>query len=120
MKTTLEKLTTFKVEPLVTIPEGVALSESSTGYARALVLGERFCGFASETLLRSRGETSVQVQCAGTIELIVDRLSEVVPGVPVFATGSRTFSTSAEVGATEIGTISKITGNRRALVEFSA
>lgn len=101
---------------------GAAVGENGAGYARPLVGGDRFLGFAKEQADNSAGAVgalSVTVAKRGSIELAITGLLITDIGLPVYASDDAAFSLSP-VGGTFVGFVSRFVSAGRGVVEFDA
>ena len=105
------------------IYEGAAVGENASGYARPLVAGDPFLGFATATADNSAGaagDITVQVKTRGRIQLAVTGAvlaSNDRP--PCYAADDNDFTQT--VGANSlIGSISRFISTGVAIVEFDA
>jgi hypothetical protein len=100
---------------------GDAVTESH-GFVHPLVLGERFCGFATDTVLvghKNEGERLAAVAHEGQSELLVEGANQDSIGEKVFATSPKTFTLAADNEGTEIGRILYFQTNGRSIVKCS-
>ena len=106
-----------------TIYEGAAVGiQASTGYARPLVAGDRFAGFAEATANNSAGAAAainVRMYDEGEIQLAVSGATITDVGLPVYATDDDTFTLSP-VGGSFIGFVKRFVSSGVAVVDFDA
>lgn len=93
----------------------------TSGYARQLVAGDLFAGFASAKAVGtgSDGGAKVNVIRDGLIELAVTSLAVTDIGKAVWASDSNTFSLTPSTG-TRIGVVARFVSTGIGLVKFSA
>lgn len=117
----LGEINTFGVKATSQIWEGSAVG-SSGGYARALVAGDEFLGFAlhAQLGLGSDGLNSVQVRSSGKCQLAVTLVAVTDIGKPVYATDDGTFVLSEGDGNSYIGTVHRFISSGQAIVAFDA
>lgn len=105
------------------IYEGAAVGENGSGYARPLVAGDRFLGFAIETADNATGAAGairVKVKRYGQIELPISAIAITANDRPmVFASDDDAFTLSG-AGNSLIGTVSRWVSTGYAVVEFNA
>jgi len=102
------------------IYQGAAVGENGAGYARPLVGGDRFLGFATSTLDNSSGAAgarTVRLACEGAIVLSISGLVITDVGLPVYATDDATFSLSP-VGGSFIGRVKRFVSSGVGVVWF--
>ena len=103
------------------IYEGAVVGLDENGYARPLVAGDKFVGFADrfvDNTNGSDGEVSIAVRDQGKIVLDIEGLSLNNVGQEIYASDDNSF-TLEEEGNTYIGVISRVIGSE-VLVSFSA
>ena len=103
------------------IYEGAAVGLNSNGYARSLVAGDKFVGFAdrfADNTNGSDGELFVIVKEVGKIVLDLEGFSLADVGKKLYATDDNTFTTEEE-GNSFVGVINRVIGTE-VLVSFSA
>lgn len=106
------------------IYEGAAVGENASGYARPLVAGDPFLGFAESTVDNSAGAAggaTVRVRRRGQVELPVVGASAVTAndGPLVYASDDDTFTLSASTNSI-IGRVSRWVSNAVCVVDFDA
>lgn len=105
------------------IYEGAAVGENGSGYARPLVAGDPFLGFALEhadNSAGSAGDTRVRVLTKGRAVLDIAALAITTNDRPaVYASDDNTFTLTAGSNSF-IGTVSRWEATGRAVVEFDA
>lgn len=100
--------------------EGAAVGLNSGGYARPLVAGDVFGGFAlrqTDNALGAAGDKYVRVVTRGAIVLLVTGLTIDDVGKPVYASDDNTFTMTAG-GNTQIGSVKRFIENGKGVVEF--
>jgi len=117
----LSDIEEYPVAAGVTIYEGAAVGENGSGYARPLVAGDQFLGFASKRAANVAGVAGaerIQLKTSGTVRL---NLTGVNGGsnnrAVVYASDDNTFTLMA-LGNSRVGVVSRWDGNI-ALVRFS-
>lgn len=93
------------------------------GYARQLVAGDTFKGFAEETKENSAGaagDLNVSVRHRGIILLTVDTAGIAHEGQPVYARDGNTFVLNQETTNSRIGTIHRFVLTNTVMVKFNA
>lgn len=117
----LGEINTFGVKTTSQIWEGSAVG-SSGGYARALVAGDDFLGFALESKLglASDGLNSVQVRTSGKVQLAVTSVAVTDIGKAVYATDDGTFALTEGDGNSYVGTVHRYISSGVAIVAFDA
>lgn len=113
----------FPVAANTIIYEGAAVGDNGSGYARGLVAGDAFRGFAdrhADNVNGGDGEKNIRVRKKGSILLDVAGLTLADVGKPVFATNDNTFSLASGGGATYIGQVSRLEPSGKAVVDFYA
>lgn len=107
------------------IYEGAAVGENGAGYARPLVAGDVFLGFAIEADVDNSagvaGDKNVRVKTKGRIELDVAGANSVTvnDGPLVYASDDDTFTLTA-TGNSPIGRVSRWISGTRCVVDFNA
>lgn len=105
------------------IYRGAAVGENASGYARPLEAGDRFLGFATETVDNSAGGAgakNVRVRARGRVKLAIAALAITANDRPaVFASDDDTFTLSS-TGNSLIGFVSRWVATGYAIVEFDA
>jgi len=98
---------------------GAAVGELA-GYARPLVAGDRFLGFAKEEANNASGAAgavAINVAKRGSIQLAITGLVITDIGLPVYASDDATFSLSP-VGGTFVGFVSRFVSSAVGVVDF--
>jgi len=116
----LGDVTQYPVVASDIIYTGAAVGENGAGYARPLVAGDRFLGFAQEQADNSDGAAgalSITVAKRGSIQLSVSGLAITDVGLPVYASDDAVFSLSP-VGGTFIGFVSRYVSAGIGVVAF--
>lgn len=101
------------------IYEGAAVGESA-GYARPLVGGDRFLGFAlakADNAAGAAGAIYVHVRRAGRVQLAISGLVITDLGLPVYASDDDTYSLSP-VGGSYIGRVARYVASGVGVVAF--
>lgn len=105
------------------IYEGAAVGfVGSSGYARPLVAGDRFAGFAesrANNASGAAGDKSVRVRSRGEVKLPVSGAVITDVGQPVYAADDDTFQFSP-VGGTFVGRVKRFISAGVVIVEFDA
>lgn len=105
------------------IYEGAAVGENGSGYARPLVAGDKFLGFAIAKVDNSTGaagDKRVRVKTRGRIKLAVTSLAVTDnDGVAVYASDDDTFLKTAS-GNSKIGWCSQFISSGVGIVLFDA
>jgi len=110
---------TMFVEAASTIYEGSAVGDSS-GYARALVAGDRFCGFALDKVVGAAdGSSVVDLVTRGATELAVTSVAITDIGKAVYAGDDGTFSLTSGSDS-YVGVVFRHVEDGTALVKFNA
>lgn len=102
--------------------EGAAVGDNASGYARPLVAGDPFFGFAIEKCDNaggSAGDKYVKVRRKGYVELAVSGAAITDVGKPVYASDDDTFTYTAGSN-TLIGFVKRFVSSGRVVVEFKA
>lgn len=103
------------------IYEGAAVGDNASGYARPLVSGDNFLGFAERKIDNSAGAAGdlyVRVIRKGQIKLPVTSLAITDAGRPVYASDDNTFA-MAGIG-TYIGHVARYVSSGVGIVAFDA
>lgn len=105
------------------IYRGAAVGENGSGYARPLQAGDRFLGFATETVdnsTGSAGDLNVRVLTRGRVELPISALAITANDRPaVYASDDNAFTLT--VGSNSlIGYVSRWVSTGVGVVEFDA
>ena len=104
------------------IYEGAAVGSNSSGYAKPITNGDKFCGFADEKIDNSGGgdgAKTVRIRKKGSILLDISGITLADINKSVYATDDNTFTLSA-TSAVYIGQISRIDSSGVVVVEFDA
>ncbi len=102
------------------IYEGAAVGVNNSGYARPLVAGDVFGGFALRQCDNSSGvagAVNVRVMARGQIALAVTGLTIDDRGKPVYASDDDTFTMTASTN-TQIGAVKRWIADGQGVVEF--
>ncbi len=103
------------------IYEGAAVGENGAGYARPLVAGDPFLGFASATSDNSTGAAgakTVEVKAAGLVRLPIAAIAITANDHPlVYASDDDTFTLTASTN-TIVGKVMRWDGTGFAIVRF--
>ncbi len=116
----------FEEYPVVAsdiIYEGAAVGENASGYARPLVAGDVFLGFAQQTVDNSAGAAgakNVQVRQRGHVQLPIGSLAITANDrVAVYASDDDTFTLTSTANSL-IGWVSRFVSSGIGVVEFDA
>ena len=104
------------------IYEGAAVGSNSSGYAKPITNGDKFCGFADEKIDNSGGgdgAKTVRIRKKGSVLLDISGITLADINKSVYATDDNTFTLSA-TNAVYIGQISRIDSSDVVVVEFDA
>lgn len=104
------------------IYEGSAVGDNASGYARPLVAGDPFRGFALEKADNSAGAAGdivIKVRTRGSIKLAVGSLAITDVGKDVYASDDNTFTLTKSTN-TRIGYVRRFISTGYGIVEFSA
>lgn len=105
------------------IYEGAAVGEDGNGYARPLVAGDRFLGFAerkADNAAGAAGAVRVYVKRKGEVQLPIAAIAITANDRPlVYASDDDTFTLTAS-GNSLIGTVARWVETGVAVVEFDA
>lgn len=121
------ELGTIEEYPVVAtdiIYEGAAVGENASGYARPLVAGDPFLGFAeskSDNSAGAAGAKSVRVRQRGKVQLAVAGATAITANDRplVYASDDDTFTLTASTNSI-IGRVSRWISSGLAIVEFDA
>jgi len=107
-----------------TIYEGAAVGEDASGYARPLVAGDIFLGFAVEKVDNAggaAGDINVKVRSKGRVKISVDGVTDVTANdrAAVYASDDDTFTLTSASNSL-IGYISRWDSGAICIVEFDA
>ena len=103
------------------IYEGAAVGLHTTGYARPLVAGDTFVGFAIEPVdnrLGAAGDLRIRVKSVGKVKLPIDAISLADVGKPVYASDDDTFTLTSEKNSL-IGRVYRVEAVGTAIVTFN-
>lgn len=119
LKYEIGTVTTVPVKASAQIYLGAAVGFTS-GYARGLVAGDDFAGFALENKL---GTTDGAVNCAvspsGQVQLSISSIAVTDIGKPVYASADGTFTLTQSTNS-KIGTVSRWVSSGVAIVRYEA
>lgn len=105
------------------IYEGAAVGENGSGYARPLVAGDAFLGFALDKVDNSSGaagDVNIQVRSKGYIVLPISSVAITANDRPiVYASDDNTFTLTAGSNS-PIGVVAQWESTGYAIVEFDA
>lgn len=104
------------------IYEGAAVGDNGSGYARPLVAGDPFRGFAVEKADNSAGlvnAVKVWLRQVGRVELSISGLAVTDVGKPVYASDDATFTLTATSNS-YIGRVIRYVSSGVGVVEFDA
>lgn len=104
------------------IYEGAAVGDNASGYARPLVAGDSFRGFAESKVDNSAGAAgalNVRVKQKGIVKLAVGSLAITDVGKPVYASDDDTFTLTATSNS-HIGRVMSFVSTGIGMVEFDA
>lgn len=105
------------------IYEGAAVGENGSGYARPLVAGDPFLGFAdrkADNASGAAGAKTVRVKARGRVQLAIAALAITANDRPaVYASDDDTFTLTATSNS-PIGYVSRWVSTGVAIVEFDA
>jgi len=105
------------------IYQGAAVGENAAGYARPLVAGDRFLGFALEAADNAAGSAGtilVRVRSRGRVVLAISALAITANDrAPVYASDDNTFTLTRSTNSC-IGAVSRWVATGTAVVEFDA
>lgn len=104
------------------IYQGAAVGDNGSGYARPLVGGDPFRGFALEKADNSSGsagDIKVNVIHSGRVELAIGSLAITDVGRAVYATDDNVFTLEG-AGASYIGRVIRFVSSGKGIVEFDA
>lgn len=102
------------------IYEGAAVGDNASGYARPLVAGDAFLGFAEEKADNSAGaagDVNVRVKARGRVKLAISGLAITDVGKPVYASDDDTFTLTASTNSA-IGRVLRWVSTGVGIVEF--
>lgn len=102
------------------IYEGAAVGDNGSGYARPLVAGDPFLGFAknqADNSTGSAGDINVHVQQEGKIQLAINALAITDVGKPVYASDDNVFTLTASTN-TYIGKVVRWVSTGIGIVAF--
>ncbi|EME71394.1 cytoplasmic protein [Paramagnetospirillum caucaseum] len=101
---------------------GAAVGDNGSGYARPLVAGDPFRGFAESKVDNSAGaagDVHVKAKVSGLVELSISGLAITDVGKDVFASDDNTF-TLTQGSNTRVGHVRRFVSTGLGVVEFSA
>lgn len=104
------------------IYEGAAVGDNGSGYARPLVAGDPFRGFAvvkADNAAGSAGDVLVKVRQKGQIELAIGSLAITDVGKAVYASDDDTFTLTATSNS-YVGRVKRFVSTGVGVVEFDA
>lgn len=104
------------------IYEGAAVGDNGSGYARPLVAGDPFRGFAIDDYDNSAGAAgavNVRVKHRGQIQLAIASLAITDVGAPVYASDDDTFVLTKSTNSA-IGRVVRFVSSGVGIVEFDA
>lgn len=104
------------------IYEGAAVGDNGSGYARPLVAGDPFRGFAeskADNSAGSAGAINVRVKERGIVQLSIGSLAITDVGKPVYASDDDTFTLTASTNSA-IGRVVAFVSTGVGMVEFNA
>lgn len=103
------------------IYEGAAVGDNGSGYARPLVAGDPFRGFAIQNTVNAgaAGLVNVRVKTRGKVKLAVGSLAITDVGKPVYASDDDTFVLTASTN-TPIGRVHRFISTGIGIVRFDA
>lgn len=110
----------LQVAASAAIYEGSAIGLSS-GYARQLVAGDKFQGFAATNVASqaSAGDARVRVRTRGQVVVTISSVAVTDIGKPVFASDGATFTLTQSTNS-HVGRVVDVYGTNLAVVEFDA
>lgn len=104
------------------IYEGAAVGENGSGYARPLVAGDPFLGFAlrqADNSAGAAGAVNVKLRCNGFVKLAIASIAITAnDGPPVYASDDDTFTLTASTN-TKIGSVHRWISTGYAIVYFA-
>jgi hypothetical protein len=115
----------YEDQPVVAddiIYEGAAVGDNASGYARPLVAGDPFMGFAAakaDNTGGSAGDIRARLKTKGRIKLAVGSLAITDVGKDVFASDDDTFTLTQSTN-TRIGHVTRFISTGVGIVEFSS
>lgn len=104
------------------IYEGAAVGDNGSGYARPLVAGDPFRGFAdrkADNFAGAAGDINVRIKECGRIQLAIGSLAITDVGKDVFASDDNTFTLTQSTN-TRIGHVVRYVSSGVGIVEFDA
>lgn len=102
------------------IYEGAAVGDNASGYARPLVAGDPFRGFAlakADNSAGSAGDINVKVRRRGDVQLTISGVAITDVGKDVFASDDNAFTLTQSTN-TRIGKVKRYVTTNTAIVEF--
>ena len=121
LKKELGDVNELPVKASTKIYEGSAVGLSS-GYARQLVAGDLFVGFAERTADNSSGldaAINVRLMDKGKVEIALTSVAVTDVGSPVFASDGATFTLTAG-GNSLVGVVHRKSATDKAILKFNA
>jgi hypothetical protein len=115
----------FEQHPVIAndiIYEGAAVGDNGSGYARPLVAGDPFLGFAQMQVNNtggSAGDKAVRVKLEGAVQLPVASVAITDVGKPVYASDDNTFEL-VQSDHSKIGVVRAFVSSGIAIVDFEA
>jgi hypothetical protein len=100
--------------------EGQTIGDNGSGYARALVAGDKFLGFALEPQDNTNGAAgalTVQVRKEGAVQLSIGSLAITDKGKAVYASDDNTFTLTATSNSF-VGRVSRFVSSGVGIVRF--
>lgn len=104
------------------IYEGAAVGDNASGYARPLVAGDPFRGFAvakADNSAGAAGAINVELRQRGRAQLVIGSLAITDVGKPVYASDDDTFTLTASTNS-YIGRVVRYVSSGVGIVEFDA
>jgi hypothetical protein len=126
----VDKARTFELGSINELPviatdiiyEGAAVGDNGSGYARPLVAGDPFRGFAESNVDNSTGAAgakNVRVRTEGLVQLSVGSLAITDVGKPVYASDDDTFTLTATSNS-YVGRVHRFISTGVGIVAFDA
>lgn len=117
----------FDDQPMIAadiIYEGAAVGDNGSGYARPLVAGDPFLGFATQQCDNtgtgnSAGSKNVRVRRKGSLQLAISALAITDVGKTVYASDDDTFTLTASTN-TRIGSVRSWVSTGVGIIDFEA
>jgi hypothetical protein len=100
---------------------GLVPSSTGAGYARQLVAGDIFVGFAENNVAATSGDggAAVRVRQRGKVVLTISSIAVTDIGKPVYASDGNAFTLTPSTN-THIGRVVRVNGTDSAVVQFDA